>query len=71
MNVLKLSNFVAERKYQEAGKILIPVVSFAAGVFIGAVLVKYFQFYTILFALPLLSVMYYSHYQSIKLSTRD
>lgn len=64
MNVLNLSHFIAERKYQNAGKILIPVISFATGVFTGAILVKYFQFYTVLFALPLLSVMYYSHHQS-------
>ena len=59
MNILNLAYFIADRKYNDVGKILIPIISFASGVFISALLVQHFQFYTILLALPLLFIMYF------------
>lgn len=61
MNILNLAHFVADRKYDDVGKILVPIISFASGVFISALLVQHFQFYTILLALPLLCIMYFIH----------
>ena len=68
MNMLNLAHFIADKKYKEASQVSIPIASFAVGVLAGAVLVKFYQFYTILLALPLLSVMYWWHIQNQKIS---